>query len=165
MNVRRHVLPAAGIALLLGASFAFAQQGSTPAAQSQSQQTPNQGASAYYCPYAGSGMYQGTGNGANMGAMWQRSGMNATFQNLQATLEKAKGASDPAEVKSLLNQAQQQLSQLSSHMRGWFMGNGNGMMMNGGMMHGGMMNGHMYGMGQQPGYMMGNPPASNNPQN
>lgn len=159
MTIRRYALPIAGVALLLGASFAFAQQGSKSVTPTQGKQTPTNGTAAYYCPYAGSGMYGRMGYGANMGGMWQRSGMSATFQKLQATLDKAKSTTDPAEVKTLLNQAEQELSQLTSHMRGWFMGHGNGMMMNGGMMYG-----HMYRMGG-PGYLMGNSPAPSNPQN
>lgn len=164
MKVRKYVVPLAGVALLAGASFAFAQQSSQPVAQAQSRQSSTSGTSAYYCPYANSGMYRGMAYDSNMGRMtWQGSGMRATFQKLQTTLNKAKHTNDPARVKSLLNQAEQELSQLTGHMRRWFMGYGNGMMMRGGMMmNGGMMS---HRMGRQPGYMMGNPSTTNKPQN
>jgi hypothetical protein len=164
MKIRKYVVPLAGVALLAGASFAFAQQSSKSVTQAQSQQSSTSGTSAYYCPYANSGMYRGMAHNSNMGRItWQGSGTRATFQKLQDTLNKAKSTNDPTQVKSLLNQAEQELSQLTSHMRRWFMGYGNGMMMRGGM----MMNGRMmsYRMGRQSGYMIGNPPAPNKPQN
>lgn len=153
MRIWKYAVPVAGVALLLGASFAFGQQGSNSATQGQNQQSSTSATSAYFCPYANSGMYRGMAYGSGMGRMaWQGSGMRATFQKLQSTLNQAKSTTDPAKVKSLLNQAGQKLSQLMSHMRVGYMGNGNGMMMNGGMM--------MYRMGQQQGFMRNNSPAT-----
>lgn len=160
MRIWKYAAPVAGFALLLGASFAFGQQGSKSVTQAKGQQPGTSATPTYYCTYGNSGMYGGMAYGTPMGTMWQNSGMRTSFENLQATLSNAKSTTDPAKVKSLLNQAEQQLSQLTSHMQGWFMGYGNGMMMNGGMMYG-----HAYRMGEQPGYMMGNPPTANNPQN
>lgn len=147
MRIWKYVLPAAGVALLLGASFAFAQQGPKSASQTHDRQTSTYGMTAYNCPGGASGMYRGMAYKSNMGAMsGQHSGMRAMFQKLQSTINEAKSATDPAKVKSLLNQAGQELSQFMSRME--MMGNGKGMM--------------MHHMGQQQGSMMNKPPTTNN---
>jgi len=123
MRIRTALGITAGTALLLGASIAFAQQETTQTPPAHPYQQSSEiancyGAHAGMSGMRGNSMMTGMMNGYGMMGerMNWRSGMHATLQRLLVTLETAKATTDPAKLKTLLDEAQQEASQLMNHM-------------------------------------------------
>ena len=141
----------AGAGLLFGALVAFAQQqtSSNMPAEPQSSQMSMGGMMNHMGSHMGmSGM---SGNHMMDRTSTPQFHLRATLKKLQAAIEQARTANNPAKLRSALDEAQQEISQLMSHM-----GPMGAMNNDGGMM--------MHHSGSNVGPMMGQSPSRNQQQ-
>lgn len=123
MKLRTVLGIVAGTGLLLGASIVYGQSQTVPshAVQIQNCQTPMMNHMSYQAGMAGM-----RGTYMKNGAMNGQAGMHSMLQRLEAAIQQARTATDPAKVKSALNEAEEQIIQFMNHIG--VTGNRGGMM-------------------------------------